>query len=134
MSSLGLNKKGKTEFELLLSNQDLLPNTDADSYPLAKILDEQVARTVENIVDFVISQNSDKTTHVTLQNMASKIPSTIYVKYARAGKNYITIEHKMGHLGNLFFCGMFDKIVKENNFENNYTILEQNKICFIFRQ
>ena len=132
--STRLTKKDKTEFELLLSNEDLIPNTDTDLYPLTQVLDNKVLEAVREVVDFVLLQNSGKSTHTTLQNIVSKIPSTVYAKYSRSGKNYITLEHKLGYLGNVFFSDMFARLAQENSFTNNYTILEQNKVCFIYRQ
>jgi hypothetical protein len=123
-----LEAKKKTEFELLLSGQDFAASSD--TYDLSQILEQRLANAVTTEINSVLSKNSKKTTTEILQNLCSKIPSTILTKYERAGKIYITIEHKMGDSGNLFFGELFTRSASPDH----HTITQQNKICFIFRQ
>jgi hypothetical protein len=123
-----LETKKKTEFELLLSGQDF--DDSSDTYNLSQILEQRLASAVTAEINSVLNKNPKKTTTEILQNLCSKIPSTIFTKYERAGKNYITIEHKMGDSGNLFFGELFTR----SGTSPRHTITQQNKVCFIFRQ
>ncbi|AJZ75097.1 hypothetical protein [Candidatus Nitrosotenuis cloacae] len=125
--------KKQSEFEMLLSSNLSMDDIESDNYPLAKIFDQKVNHAVNDVVSTILTQNYNKDPQVTLQNISSKIPSTILVKYARAGKNYVSIEHTMGNLGNLFFSGIMEKAMQDRP-ENHHTVAQQNKICFIFRQ
>ena len=110
-----------------------MDDIESDNYPLAKIFDQKVIQAVNDVVSTILTQNYNKDPQVTLQNISSKIPSTILVKYARAGKNYVSIEHTMGDLGNMFFSGVINKAMQDRP-QNHHTVAQQNKICFIFRQ
>lgn len=125
--------KKQSEFEMLLSSNLSMDDIESDNYPLAKIFDQKVNHAVNDVVSTILTQNYNKDPQVTLQNISSKIPSTILVKYARAGKNYVSIEHTMGDLGNLFFSGVMEKAMQDRP-QNHHTVAQQNKICFIFRQ
>lgn len=125
--------KKQSEFEMLLSSNLSMDDIESDNYPLAKIFDQKVNHAVNDVVSTILTQSYNKDPQVTLQNISSKIPSTILVKYARAGKNYVSIEHTMGDLGNLFFSGIMEKAMQDRP-QNHHTIAQQNKICFIFRQ
>lgn len=125
--------KKQSEFEMLLSSNLSMDDIESDNYPLAKIFDQKVNHAVNDVVSTILTQNYNKDPQVTLQNISSKIPSTILVKYARAGKNYVSIEHTMGNLGNLFFSGIMEKAMQDRP-QNHHTIAQQNKICFVFRQ
>lgn len=125
--------KKQSEFEMLLSTNLSIDDIESDNYPLAKIFEQKINHVVNEVVDSVLARNHKKDPQATLQNVSSKIPSTILVKYARAGKNYISIDHTMGDLGNLFFIGIVKKTM-QNGLQNNHIITQQNKICFIFRQ
>jgi hypothetical protein len=123
-----LEPKKKTEFELLLSGQDFADSSDV--YDLSQILERRLANVVTTEINSVLSKNPKKTITEILQNLCSKIPSTILTKYERAGRSYIAIEHKMGDSGNLFFGELFTR----HALSDHHTITQQNKICFIFRQ
>lgn len=125
--------KKQSEFEMLLSSNLSMDDIESDNYPLAKIFDQKVNHAVNDVVSTILTQNYNKDPQATLQNISSKIPSTILVKYARAGKNYVSIEHTMGDLGNLFFSGVMEKAMQDRP-QNHHTVAQQNKICFIFRQ
>lgn len=125
--------KKQSEFEILLSSNLSMDDIGSDNYPLAKIFDQKVIQAVNDVVSTILTQNYNKDPQVTLQNISSKIPSTILVKYARAGKNYVSIEHTMGDLGNMFFSGVINKAMQDRP-QNHHTVAQQNKICFIFRQ
>ncbi len=125
--------KKQSEFEMLLSSNLSMDDIESDNYPLAKIFDQKVNHAVNDVVSTILTQSYNKDPQVTLQNISSKIPSTILVKYARAGKNYVSIEHTMGDLGNLFFSGVMEKAMQDRP-QNHHTVAQQNKICFIFRQ
>jgi hypothetical protein len=118
---------------MLLSSNLSIDDIESDNYPLAKIFDQKVNHAVNDVVSTILTQNYNKDPQVTLQNISSKIPSTILVKYARAGKNYVTIDHALGDLGNLFFSGVVEKTMRDRS-QNHHAIIQQNKICFIFRQ
>lgn len=123
-----LETKKKTEFELLLSGRDF--DDSSDTYNLSQILEQRLASAVTAEINSVLNKNPKKTATEILQNLCSKIPSTIFTKYERAGKSYITIEHKMGDSGNLFFGELFTR----SGTSDRHTITQQNKVCFIFRQ
>ncbi len=125
--------KKQSEFEMLLSSNLSMDDIESDNYPLAKFFDQKVNHAVNDVVSTILTQSYNKDPQVTLQNISSKIPSTILVKYARAGKNYVSIEHTMGDLGNLFFSGVMEKAMQDRP-QNHHTVAQQNKICFIFRQ
>ena len=125
--------KKQSEFEALLSSNLSMDDVESDNYPLAKIFEQKISHAVNDVVDSVLAQNYNKDPQVALQNISSKIPSTILVKYARAGKSYISIDHTLGDLGNLFFSRIMERTMR-NRSQNNHTITQQNKICFIFRQ
>jgi len=117
----------------LLAGQDFV-GMDSDTYPLAQILEQKISSAIESEVESALRKTQGKSALATLQSLCSKIPSTIFTKYGRAGKNYITIEHKLGDSGNLFFGGLIDKSLQAMPVSNHHTIMHQNKICFIFRQ
>lgn len=125
--------KKQSEFEMLLSSNLSIDDMESDNYPLEKIFEQKINRVVNEVVDSVLARNHKKDPQATLQSVSSKIPSTILVKYARAGKHYISIDHTMGDLGNLFFSGIVKKTM-QNELQNNHIITQQNKICIIFRQ
>ena len=125
--------KKQSEFEMLLSSNLSIDDIESDNYPLEKIFEQKINHVVNEVVDSVLARNHKKDPQATLQSVSSKIPSTILVKYARAGKNYISIDHTMGDLGNLFFRGIVKKTT-QNGLQNNHIITQQNKICIIFRQ
>jgi hypothetical protein len=126
-----LETKKQTEFELLLSGNDL-PKLQADTYPLAQILQQRLEDTISAEVDSALQHNLASTAIPILQNLCSKIPSTVFTKYERAGKNYVIIDHTLGDSGNLFFSGIFEKTSTKS--PKHHTVIQQNKICFIFRQ
>jgi hypothetical protein len=110
-----------------------MDDIESDNYPLAQIFDQKVSHAINDVVSMILTQNYNKDPQVTLQNISSKIPSTILVKYARAGKNYVAIDHALGDLGNLFFSGVMEKAMQDGT-QIHHVIAQQNKICFIFRQ
>ncbi len=126
MGTINLQNKKQTEFEALLSNQDL----PFDSSQLSQILEQKITNVIDDVVDSIIDKSNAETSEIILKNIVSKIPSTILVQYSRAGRSYVSIEHTMGNLGNLLFSG----IVKKSTSDDYHTITQQNKICFIFRQ
>lgn len=135
MSSLNLKTDTKgSEFELLLSSNLSIDDIESDTYHLSKIFERKITNAVTEIVDSVLPQNHDTNPQTVLQNISSKIPSTALVRYARAGKNYVSIDHVLGDMGNLFFNGVFEKLVQDNLVQNHHTIIQDNKICFVFRQ
>lgn len=125
--------KKQSEFEMLLSSNLSIDDMEPDNYPLAKIFEQKISHAVNDVVDSILAKNNDQNPEIVLQNISSKIPSTILVRYARAGKNYVSIDHAMGDLGNLFFSGVIDRATK-NHACDYHTITQENKICFIFRQ
>ncbi|MEM2160797.1 MAG: hypothetical protein QXN55_07590 [Candidatus Nitrosotenuis sp.] len=131
MSTSDLQKKTQTEFEFLLTNSDLTINGIADDEnQIPQVLEKKITRAVSDVVNSVLGNNSGKSAQAILQNISSKIPSTIFVRYNRAGKNYVAIEHTMGNLGNLFFSGVVEKSCSGTEY---HAIMQQNKISFIFR-
>jgi hypothetical protein len=128
-----LETKKQTEFDLLLSGRDL-DSASSDTYPLSQILKQKVEYAVTQEAESALKNNKCKTALATLQNLCSKIPSTIFTKYERAGKNYVTIEHNLGDSGNLFFDEIFDRSIQAKPISDHHTITQKNKICFIFRQ
>lgn len=138
MDSLDLKtSKKQSEFEQLIAqNQDVLSikNLDYDSEQLPILLEQKITDAVDVVAKSVLTQNSGKSAQVILQNVAAKIPSTVLVQYARTGKNYISIDHSMGQLGNLFFEMVFNNLIKDNLAQSHHTIIQDDKICFVFRQ
>lgn len=131
MSSSDLQEKTQTEFEFLLANSDLTINGIADDEnQISQVLEKKITHAIDDVVDSVLGHNSGKSAQAILQNISSKIPSTVFVRYHRAGKNYVAIEHAMGNLGNLFFNGIVEKSYSGTEYR---TITQQNKISFIFR-
>lgn len=125
--------KKQSEFETLLSSNLSIDDIESDSIPLMKIFEQKINRTINDLVGSVLKKNYDKNPEILLKNISSKIPSTVLARYARAGKNYVTIDHNMGTLGNVFFCGVIDEAAKNQAYEH-HTIMQENKFCFIFRQ
>lgn len=138
MNSLDLNtSKKQSEFEQLITqSQDALSikNLDYDSEQLPILLEQKISDAVNAVAKSVLTQHSGKSAQIILQNVASKIPSTVLVQYARTGKSYVSIDHSMGQLGNLFFQIVFNNIIKDNLVQNHHTIIQDDKICFVFRQ
>lgn len=138
MDSLDLKTtKKQSEFEFLIEQaQDILSikNLDYDSSQLPMLLEQKITDAVDGVAKSVLTQNTGKSAQIILQNVASKIPSTILVQYARTGKNYVSIDHSMGQLGNLFFEIVFNNLVKDNLAQSHHTIIQEDKICFVFRQ
>jgi len=114
----------------LLSGEDF-PGINSDTYDLSKILDQKLANAITVEINSILGKNTNMQTIPILQKLCSRIPSTIFTKYERAGKNYVTIEHNMGDSGNVFFTKLFTRTV---NTSDHHTITQQNKVCFIFRQ
>jgi hypothetical protein len=125
-----LKTREKTEFELLLTGEDF-SGFNSDTYDLSKILDQKLASAINGEINSIMGKNSNLQAIPVLQNLCSKIPSTIFTKYERAGKNYVTIEHKLGDSGNVFFSELFTRSICASD---HHTVSGQNKICFIFRQ
>lgn len=125
--------KKQSEFEMLSSSNLSIDDMEPDNYPLAKIFEQKVSNAINDVVDLMLAKSTDQNPEIILQNISSKIPSTVLVRYARAGKNYVSIDHAMGDLGNLFFSGVVDRATKNQTY-NCHTITQENKICFIFRQ
>ena len=138
MDSLDLKtSKKQSEFEQLIAqSQDVLSirNLDYDSEQLPILLEQKITDAVDVVAKSVLTQNSGKSAQIILQNVASKIPSTVLVQYARTGKNYISIDHSMGQLGNLFFEMVFNNLIKDDLAQSHHTIIQDDKICFVFRQ
>jgi hypothetical protein len=67
-----------------------------------------------------------------LQNTVSQIGSVQFDYYFRAGRSYFTINHAMGHAGNLFFKSAFDNLLKGSK-EKPHVVLNPESFCIIFR-
>jgi len=133
LNSLQLKTKKQSEFETLLSSNLSISDIPSDNYPLTQIFEQKINSMMSDMVDSILAQNRNENPQVILQTITSKIPSTVLLRYARAGKNYVSIDHTMGDLGNLFFRSMFDRIMMNQPCEH-HTATQQNKISFIFRQ
>lgn|SRR5574338_276543 len=127
----------QTEFEFLLEHaQEALSikNLDYDEHQLPILLEQKISDAVDDVAKLILAQNQGKSAQAILQTVAAKIPSTVLVQYTRTGKNYVSIDHCMGQLGNMFFQVVFDNLVKDNLAQSHHTIIQDDKVSFVFRQ
>ena len=138
MGSLDIaTSKKQTEFDRLIEQtQDVLSikNLDYDEHQLPILLEQKITDAVNGVAKSILTQNEGQSAQTILQNVAAKIPSTILVQYARTGKSYVSIDHSMGQLGNMFFQIVFDNLVKNNLATSHHTIIHEDNISFVFRQ
>jgi hypothetical protein len=131
-----------------LSEFDAIGELDADTMTIQtldseaisesefkQLLEKRITRAIDpvtkSILDDIKLGNTSQVDAV-MDSIKSKIPSIQISQYFRAGKNYYTINHKFGHVGNLFFKALFESLLNENQ-GHSYIITQENSICVICR-
>ncbi|MEW6042647.1 MAG: hypothetical protein AB1608_00065 [Thermoproteota archaeon] len=103
---------------------------------MRQLLEQRIAKTVAPVVQSLLkdslSKKDSNQIHLIFESIAAKIPSIKVQHYFRAGRNYFTINHQMGQVGNIFFKTMFDILLKENK-DKSYQLSQENSFCIICR-
>lgn len=100
-----------------------------------QLLEQRIAKAVAPVAqsllaDFVSEQDPNQIKSI-LKNITTKIPSVKIQQYFRAGKNYFTIDHQMGHAGNMLFKVLFDMVFCKN--QELYHLAQGNRFSIICR-
>ncbi|MEM3100576.1 MAG: hypothetical protein QXT99_04370 [Candidatus Nitrosotenuis sp.] len=103
---------------------------------IRQLLEQRITKAIVPVVqsllaDSTIEQNSNQIKLI-MESIVTRIPSIEVQQYFRAGKNYFTINHKMGYVGNIFFKILFDMVVGENH-DKSYQLVQENRFSIICR-
>ncbi|MFN3654275.1 MAG: hypothetical protein ACK4TO_02995 [Candidatus Nitrosotenuis sp.] len=103
---------------------------------IRQLLEQRIAKAMipvaqSLLADPALEQDSNQIKLI-LESVATRIPSVEVQQYFRAGKNYFTINHQMGYVGNIFFKTLFDMVLGKNQ-NKSYQLVQENRFSIICR-